>query len=155
MILSMQIAKGRDYIPGGFVDERRCREDWAPFPVGDIDISSRQVRFLERILELLESRSIPAVLVVQPVPEITRDSMLNVEEVDQLLRSIAREYSTPFLDFNTSMSLRPEHFCDSHHLSPLGVAEFSSRVLQELESLGYLQSNPGSETEPLQRAGGG
>lgn len=128
------------YISRGFVEKDAGFEVERSVLPHRIDIDWRQFRYLERILAMAKARGIAVLLVVQPVPRETLNSITNLREVKEKFSSFAKKNGVIYADFNELMFLDSKNdFYDDDHLNQTGVEKFNVRLYDELQKRNLLR----------------
>ncbi len=120
------------YISGGFVESKktgfRYLED--DFQIKNINIKELQIRYLERIINLVDQNKSRLILVSTPVFE---DYLLKVKNYDSFsnhINTIAKVNEVNYFDFNKNSRLgKKDLFFDKDHLNQIGVNVFNTFFL--------------------------
>ena len=130
------------YIAGGYVETSEGYVgNWNVQPEA-VNVRERQLEYLRRIIRMVRKRGSEIVLVAQPLPQETRESILNLREVRERISKIAIEESVDVLDFNTDTFLvEADFYFDYHHLNQQGVKIFNQRLIAELREMDLLRTS--------------
>jgi len=94
----------------------------------EVPEASRNARTYERILQFLTSNGAEVCMVVMPLTQLLRSSMINVAEFQRaelFLESLAAEYGVRFVDMSDVIT-NAALFVDADHLNGDGAREFAS-----------------------------
>lgn len=122
--------KGTDtYIKAGFIQS--YAEYKAPRRIIDkrIELAPKQVAAFESIIEILQKKNIPYMLVQTPITQKRYRSFTNNKELDSFF-SNAGEYH----NFNESVRYDDSLFIDDNHLNQRGVEQFDSLLINLLNT---------------------
>ncbi len=123
------------YVDGGFVEKKVERFDvenfWKEdrYILGPVDY---QMEALKEIVDLLNKKNIPHLLVQPPVTSFLLKEHQKAFEVDTFFTSIGR-----YINFNPHTYLNDTlHFFDSRHLNQEGVEIFNTVFIEEVLEMG-------------------
>lgn len=116
------------YVMGGFVEKKLSYFRYRKEEPKEWRINDEQFRRFEKVVEMIENRDIPIVLVNAPIASGRYDSYTNSEEIDQKLSEYGKYYN-----FNELMSLDDSlYFYDASHLNQRGVELFNHKLIEVL-----------------------
>jgi len=136
------------YVSGGFVRRDLPRGGIMDFSEPRIPVSGKQLKYLEKLIELVQKQGRKIILVGQPLPEKTLKTISDYGEIHRKVSEIASDHGVVFMDFNGTFEPegpgisgnlhQPGYFYDYHHLNPAGVAAFNPAFLSLLKKDGWL-----------------
>ncbi|MEO7990613.1 MAG: hypothetical protein ABI663_13790 [Chryseolinea sp.] len=116
------------YIPGGYVDREIEYFKNVEYDKKEWDLSARQLKYFEKVLQLIKENKIQLILVQAPVTKGLYTSYTNNEVFDQKMKSYGEYYN-----FNEILQLDDSlHFYDVDHLNQNGVEIFDKAVIDLL-----------------------
>jgi hypothetical protein len=123
--------KFNTYHQGGYVSQKHLSYNTDMRSLRTkLDIKDKQIKSLEIIVELLQSKNITYMLVQAPLTSNLYKSYTNIDEFNSKMDS----YGTYF-DFNDRLKLNDSlDFYDRHHLNQNGVSIFNINFLKLLEN---------------------
>jgi lysophospholipase L1-like esterase len=127
------------YIPGGFVERpKRFRREFDYVP-SKRAINPKQLDYLRKIIRAVQDRGSRIVLVSQPLPDSTREKIVDYSAVNEQIKALAAGFDVPFYDFNQIFSMGDEQlYYDPHHFNQDGVELFNARLIEYLADKGHI-----------------
>lgn len=106
-----------------------------------VAIPEYQINYLRKCIELCQRRAIPLVLSNH---FLRKEDMGNVaQEVNGVINEFSRKYGVPYLNFSNAPGINDEDWFSDHvHLNWTGSRIFTDRLVDTLETLGYLGKQP-------------
>lgn len=134
------------YVGRGYVEKDDSFNDPTVSQPETVEMHSRQLRYLRRMIDMLREADAEVVLVVTPLPDETVADILNYDELTEELADVAESRGATYLDFNVGYDLplsRPEHYYDHHHLRQAGVEIFMPAFMEALVEAGLVEAPGG------------
>jgi len=133
--------EGDTYVPGGYVISSNPRGNidiWS----GPYRVSAKQIAYVGKLLDFVRSQESRAVVVIHPVPESTRRTIVNYEELVGVIRALLSEHSdVELIDFNGIVDVQMETDMDDPlHLNQRGVAKFNEALIAIMKERGMYQA---------------
>jgi len=130
---------GHDYAMGGFAERNDSVKTTPHYDLGrPLVLDPRQVDYFKRCIQYCSAQKIPMVLVTHFFPHASdhaRHAAFHAF-VDSIIASAGLRY----LDFAYDHTLSDtDNFYDHNHMNQSGVRIFNERLLDSLESQGYLK----------------
>lgn len=130
-----QTVDDQAYIPGGYVETTLTSVGKVRVAPRDLKLSTRQLKYLERIARMCAEYRTKVIFVVQPLPKERLERMSNYERPSGQIKKLAFKLKVEYHDFNELMILDSKlDYMDDDHLNAEGVKKFDKRFL-ELPSL--------------------
>jgi hypothetical protein len=122
----MPVHNNDTYISGGFVETKvEYFDGKVTYEPMDYIFKKKQVNAFNNILEMLEQRNIPYILVQTPVTRGLYESKTNKPYFDSLMQSKGRYYN-----FNELLRLNDTlDFYDNNHMNQNGVEKFNKALI--------------------------
>ncbi|HWV71208.1 MAG TPA: hypothetical protein VN040_05815 [Pseudosphingobacterium sp.] len=121
------------YVAGGYVESNNRYDGKGRFESIDYSFASRQVRAFERIIQRLQEKEIPYLILRSPVPRARYEAVTNDSFVDGFFSKYGY-----YQNANESLKLPDSCFSDNSHLNQSGTNCYNEYVINLIKQRGYL-----------------
>lgn len=130
------------YHLGGFVESKKKKQQVYLSKLSEtrLNLSERQLSYLEKIIALAQKNKSKVVLVHTPITKELKTKMRNYYINIFKIKEISKKYNTLLLDFNDGEYKWNSKidFYDSEHLTQEGVNKFNPIFLKKMEENNYI-----------------
>ena len=128
------------YVSGGYVEKMGHTSFFADDLVEPVSVTidPRQLTAFSNCVRMVNDRQLPYIIIKAPLPQSTNANLVGLKEFGEAMCSFGT-----YLDFNDLMVLDDTCFFDSHHLTESGVELFDSRLIQAMDSMGFVDQKVG------------
>lgn len=150
----IKMASSDKYVPGGYVERVDPPLSNLVFRPRQLPINNRQLGYLAGIIRMTKKFNSKVLLVIQPIPVESRQSITNYDQIVDKVAIFAKAHDVDFIDFNSIMQLDTEtDFFDTDHLSQSGVIKFNKMLIEILTENGYIKPSPNMADQIMRQPG--
>lgn len=93
----------------------------------------------DRLLQQTKQEAIPTIMVYSPMYYVAQENMsATFDTIMDTYYQLSEKYNVPILDYRSlPMNYDSIYFNDATHLNDIGAREFSIKLAQDIDSLGY------------------
>lgn len=106
---------------------------------GSIEFNPRELIYIEKIIELLNSKNIELYIIAAPILPESLSFVKNYDEIHTILSTLTNKHQKEYLDFNLQNMngelVDRSHFRDENHMNSLGAAKFTEYLFHNILSV--------------------